>query len=96
MTLSKLAFIALISALAIGQAEAAQLRNKATVGPTTPPAASQTIKSNSGPVGDEYCKNGSTIHVPCDKIFKAYCEKVLHGTMSGRQGWGGQTCFEPS
>ena len=94
MTTGKVLAIAVIAAFAASHASAAQMRS--TTASPPPTAGSQTIKSNSGPVGDEYCKNGSKVHVPCDKIFVAYCKKVLHGTMSGKQGWGGQTCFEPS
>jgi hypothetical protein len=59
---------------------------------TPPPTGPGGLSSNSGPVEDEYCGPG---HVPCDDIFIAYC-KVIGGTMSGPQPWGGQTCFEPS
>jgi hypothetical protein len=58
-----------------------------------PPGGPGGLTSSHGPVGDEYCGPG---HVPCDEIFVAYCKKVLGGTMSGPQPWGGQTCFEPS
>lgn len=95
MTIARFLAVSTILLFAAGQANAAGLR-AAPAAPPPPPAASQTIKSNSGPVGDEYCKNGSSKHVPCDKYFKAYCTKVLGGTMSDKQGWGGQTCFEPS
>jgi hypothetical protein len=46
-----------------------------------------------GQLEDEHCGPG---HVPCDDIFEKYCTKVLKGTMSGEQGWGGKTCWTPS
>jgi hypothetical protein len=46
-----------------------------------------------GPLKDEHCGPG---HVPCDGIFEKYCTKVLKGTMSGEQDWGGKTCWTPS
>lgn len=47
----------------------------------------------SGPLKDEHCGPN---HVPCDSVFERYCTKVLKGTMSGEQGWGGRTCWTPS
>lgn len=58
------------------------------------PARSLDFKApDAGPLKDEHCGPG---HVPCDDIFEKYCTKVLKGTMSGKQDWGGKTCWTPS
>jgi hypothetical protein len=57
------------------------------------PNADLNLKARGGEAKDEHCGPG---HVPCDDIFEKFCAKVLGGTMSGKQGWGGKTCFEPT
>jgi hypothetical protein len=57
------------------------------------PKADLNLKARGGEAKDEHCGPG---HVPCDDIFEKFCAKVLGGTMSGKQGWGGKTCFEPT
>jgi hypothetical protein len=57
------------------------------------PKAGLKLKAPGGEAKDEHCGPG---HVPCDDIFVKFCTKVLGGTMSEQQGWGGKTCFEPT
>ena len=74
-----------------GIADAAQMKSRSH---TAVPTASGNLKGNGKPVGDLYCKNNSRHHVPCDIVFVNYC-KLIGGKLSGRQGWGGKTCFHP-
>lgn len=48
-----------------------------------------------GATEDKYCKTGSDKYPACDANFVQAC-KSAGGTMSGQQGWGGKTCWEPS
>lgn len=56
---------------------------------TPPPTGPTSLAADEQKLEDIYCGPG---HVPCDDIFIAYC-KLIGGTMSGRQPWGGKTCF---
>ena len=58
-----------------------------------PPTTLDLAAPDGGQLEDEHCGPG---HVPCDDIFEKYCTKVLKGTMSGEQDWGGKTCWTPS
>ena len=48
-----------------------------------------------GATEDYYCKDGHKTFAGCSPAFAAACKKI-GGTMSGEQGWGGNTCFTPS
>lgn len=91
MTLNKIMLTAAALSLALavsGAASAAQLKSRTTSPPPTGPGK---LTGKQPTVADLYCKNGSPHRVPCDIVFKNYC-KLIGGTLSGRQGWGGQTC----
>jgi hypothetical protein len=95
MMLNKIALFAVALSFAIassGGAEAARLKMR-TASP--PPQGMSDLKAKPRVVRDKYCKDNSPNHVPCDWVFENYC-KLLGGTMSGRQGWGGKTCWTPS
>jgi len=92
MTLKKLLLAALALSLTLpisGEISAAQLKGR-TASP--PPSGPSKLSAKQKPVADLYCKNNSKHHVPCDFVFENYC-KLIGGTLSGRQGWGGQTCY---
>lgn len=57
------------------------------------PSASLGLKSAGGGTLPDY-QCGGAGRPACDDDFKAGC-KAKGGTMSGPQGWGGQTCFTP-
>ena len=80
--------VALISTLAIsaGNANAKQLR-------AHQPAQSLGLKANGGGTLPDY-QCGGAGRPACDDDFKSGCT-AKGGTMSGPQGWGGQTCFTP-
>ena len=91
MMLNKLVLATAALSLAIavsGTASAGKFKSR-TVSP--PPSGPTKLTGKQPTVADLYCKNNSSHHVPCDIVFKNYC-KLIGGTLSGRQGWGGQTC----
>lgn len=61
-----------------------------------PSGPSDKASSNGGgATEDKYCKDGSSKFPACNAKFVQAC-KAAGGTMSGQQGWGGKTCWEPS
>ena len=59
------------------------------------PSGGDKTSGGSGATEDKYCKNSSSRFPDCSKKFVQDC-KAAGGTMSGQQGWGGRTCWEPS
>jgi hypothetical protein len=92
MTLNKVMSFAAALTLAValsGAASAAQFKNRTN---SPPPAGPSKLTGQQHTVKDLYCGPG---HQPCDDLFWAYC-KLIGGTPSGRQPWGGKTCFHPT
>lgn len=90
-----LAIAALGAALAIAPtANANELRSVSPTVQTLDRSAS--VRLSAGPVAleDSYCSDSSSRHVACDAAFVQACADN-GGTMSGGQGWGGRTCWEP-
>lgn len=76
----------------MGGANALTLKS-ATVKPPVGPGS--IAAPGGGGLEDTYCKNGHATFPACDAAFAAACKKA-GGTMSGTQGWGGKSCWEPS
>lgn len=92
MTLNKVMSFAAVLTLAVtlsGAASAGQFKNRTN---SPPPVGPGKLTGQQHTVKDIYCGPG---HVPCDNVFWAYC-KLIGGTPSGRQPWGGKTCFHPT
>lgn len=64
-------------------------------GSSRPSGPGAKAAPSGGATEDKYCKNGSDKYPACDANFVQAC-KGAGGTMSGKQGWGGKTCWEPS
>ena len=93
MTLGKIMSFAAALTLAVafsGAASAGQFKNRTNSPPPVGPGKLTGKQPTVQP--DLYCGPG---HVPCDNVFWAYC-KLIGGTPSKRQPWGGQTCFHPT
>lgn len=90
---AKILLAACAFGLAIGgNAVAASLKAATTIPPAGP---TKLANPGGGELEDTYCKNGSSKFKPCNQDFLNACKKA-GGTMSGEQGWGGRTCWEPS
>ena len=75
----------------MGGVHAASLK----AGSSRPPVGPTNLANPGAVSEDKYCQNGHATFPACDKAFADSCKKG-GGTMSGQQGWGGKTCWEPS
>jgi hypothetical protein len=84
-TLSFVAALAVAVALS-GDASAGNFKNRTN---SPPPTGPSKLTGQQQTVHDIYCGPG---HQACDDLFIAYC-KLIGGTISRPQPWGGKTCF---